>query len=467
VVSRARESRHRCGGRRLASALTASVAAVIGIGTLAGAVPAPHATEAGGSWTTYGGSVTRASFQTNAPRLLPIRSRWRSSILDGAVYGEPLIAAGLVYVATERDTVYALNASTGKIVWRRSLGTPTPATALPCGDIEPTVGVTSTMVIDPATDRLFASASTFAHGAVEHLLVALDPASGAIVFRRDLDQHGWSAAAQLQRTGLGLSAGRVLVGFGGNEGDCGAYNGYLMGIPTSGQGATLVFKVPTQREGAIWAPSGVAVNTAGDTYLATGNGSSNTTRDRGDSVIELDPSLREIGYFTPTDWLQDNANDLDLGSSSPVLLPGNRVLQVGKEQTGYLLSGAHLGGVGGQLASATICFALGGDAVRGSTVYVGCPSTALTAVSLTGNSLRVRWRAPSGVTGSPTIAGGAVWSIGSGTLYGLSFATGKVIASIPTIPVEHFAAPSAGEGLLVVGGASQVQAFEGPAGYRP
>jgi outer membrane protein assembly factor BamB len=423
-------------------------------------------TAATGSWTTYGGGPTRSSFQQLAPPLRPIRSRWRSATLDGAVYGEPLIFGGRVYVATEHDTVYALDASTGRVLWRRALGAPVPAGALPCGNIGPTVGVTSTMVFDPATNRLFASASTMASGAVTHMLVALDPTIGRILFRRDLDRPGWSAPAQLQRAALGLDGGRVLVGFGGNHGDCGAYNGYLMGVPTSGRGATLAFKVPTKREGAIWAPSGVAIDTAGNIYLATGNGSSNTARDAGDSVIELNVSLREVASFTPTEWREDNINDLDLGSSAPVLLSGNRVFVIGKEQTAYLLSAARLGGLGGQLASRDICFAIGGNAFRGSTVYVGCPGAPLTAVSVVGNTLAIRWRA-SAVSGSPTIAGGALWSIGDGTLYGFSFATGKVIAQIPTVDVEHYAAPSAGEGLLVVGGRTQVEAFEGPAGYVP
>jgi outer membrane protein assembly factor BamB len=424
------------------------------------------AAASGGSWLMYGGNSARSSEQPTSPSLRAIRSRWTSPVLDGAVYGEPLIEGARVYVATENDTVYALNASSGAIVWSRHLGTPVPAAALPCGDISPAVGMTSTMIVDPTTGRLFASGSTDVNGVVKHLLLALSPESGKILFRRDLDQPGWTSPAELQRTGLGLDNGTVLVGFGGNDGDCGNYNGYLMGVPTSGIGATLVFKVATVRKGAIWAPSGVAVNNLGHIFLATGNGSSNSVRDAGDSVIELNAQLREISYFTPTEWLQDNEADLDLGSSSPILVSGNRVFVDGKEQTGYLLSAANLGGFGKDISSTTVCFSEGGDAYRASVVYVACPQASLTAVRISGNSMSVLWHAPGGINGSPTIAGGLVWAIGSGMLVGMRYGNGAVVTRAPVVSTAHFAAPSAGDGLLVVGGTSNVEAFEGPSGYR-
>ena len=69
-----------------------------------------------------------------------------------------------IYVATENDTVYALSASTGKVVWSRHLATPVPASSLPCGDITPSVGITGTPVIDPARAEIFVVADELAHG---------------------------------------------------------------------------------------------------------------------------------------------------------------------------------------------------------------------------------------------------------------------------------------------------------------
>ncbi len=426
-----------------------------------------HAAAAGGEWTTYGGSFTRDSVQTASPSLRPLRARWLSPILDDAVYGEPLIFGHEVFVATEGDTVYALAASSGRLLWSRHLGTPVPASALPCGDISPTVGITSTMVLDPATGKLFASAATDEGGAVHHVLVALQPSTGAILWQRDLDRPGWVAAAQLQRPALALTDGRVVVGFGGNYGDCAQYHGYVMSVPETGAGPTAVFQVPTAREGAVWAPAGLSVDAAGDVFAVTGNGSSTSRFDGGDAVFSLSPTMREVSFFAPSNWAQDNGDDGDLGSGPATLLPGGRVFVVGKEQTGYLLDADRLGGIGGQLASANVCFSIGGDAYLAPFVYVNCPNGSLTAVLAGTRSLRVAWTAPGGVDGSPTVAGGLVWVVSGDQLSGLAPRSGRAVVSHASVPVVHYAAPAAGEGLLVVGGTDRVEAFEGPSGYRP
>ena len=89
---------------------------------------------------------------------------WTSAALDGEIYGEPLVSAGRVYVATENNTVYALSAATGAVAWSRHLATPVPSGSLPCGDIAPTVGITGTPVIDPARSEIFVVADEVAQG---------------------------------------------------------------------------------------------------------------------------------------------------------------------------------------------------------------------------------------------------------------------------------------------------------------
>ncbi|HXZ83400.1 MAG TPA: PQQ-binding-like beta-propeller repeat protein [Acidimicrobiales bacterium] len=420
----------------------------------------------GGEWTTYGGNFQRSAEQPRSPVLQPLRLLWRTSSVDGAVYGEPLIYQGRVYVGTEADIVDAFDAGSGRLLWTRRIGQPVSAGHLPCGDIGPTVGITSTMVIDPLSDDLYASEEVAAGVSVHHELVALDAASGRVLFRRDLDQVGWSGAAQLQRAALALDDRRVLIGFGGNDGDCGSYQGYLMSVPENGSGATLVYAVPTTKGGAIWAPAGVSVLPSGEILAATGNGASTTNYDEGDSILGLTPRLKLVGYFAPSTWRLDNADDLDLGSTAPVALSDGRVLIVGKSGGAYLLNSNHLGGVGGQVASTEVCNARGGNAVDGSYVFVACPDSSLTALRVQGNSLTVVWHAPQGVSGSPTVAGGDVWSVSGGELVGLNPRTGAQVVTVAAVPTEHFAAPSAGEGLLVVGGDGAVEAFAGPAGYR-
>jgi outer membrane protein assembly factor BamB len=435
--------------------------------------PGPTTTPApgpqGAEWTTYGGSPARTSADTAEPaRAGPPSEAWTSPSLDGAVYGEPLVFGGQVLVGTENDTVYALSARTGTVAWSVHLGDPVPAGALPCGDIEPTVGITSTMVVDPATRTLFASAATWDGSAVRHVLVALGLDSHAVRWRRDLDQPGWSSPAQLQRAGLALDGDEVLVGFGGNYGDCGRYTGWLVGVPASGSGGLATYRVPTAREGAVWAPPGPAVDGSGDVYLATGNGAAGPGQafDHGNSVIELSPALAELGYFAPAAWARDSASDLDLGSTSPVLLGGGLAFQVGKQATGYLLSTTRLGGIGAALSSLPLCNSRGATAYRASALFVVCSDDGTIDQVLVHGTQLARgwtWRSPTGGSGSATVAGGELWALdhGASRLYGVDPASGATAVSLAlrTGTLSPFAGVSAGEGLLVVAGARAVEAF--------
>ncbi|MGO9500545.1 MAG: PQQ-binding-like beta-propeller repeat protein [Streptosporangiaceae bacterium] len=79
--------------------------------------------------------------------------------LDGAVYGQPLVIGGVVVAVTENDSVYGLRRSTGQVLWRAHVGTPTPLSAQHCGDISP-LGITSTPVSDRADGLVYAVAQT-------------------------------------------------------------------------------------------------------------------------------------------------------------------------------------------------------------------------------------------------------------------------------------------------------------------
>jgi hypothetical protein len=423
-----------------------------------------------GAWTTYGGSFARTSVDSADPsRTSAPTEAWKSVSLDGDVYGEPLVFGGNVYVGTENDTVYAFSESTGDRVWGPDhLATPAPSGDLPCGDISPSVGITSTMVVDPSNDDLFASAETSSGGTVGHHVFAIDARSGKVLWNRDVDQS-WDAAAQLQRAALALDDGNVLVGFGGNYGDCGNYGGWVIGVPESGSGALLHYRVPTQNEGAVWAPAGISVDPTGDAYVATGNGSAGPGRsfDHGNSVIRLSPQLKELGYFAPTGWAQDSATDLDLGSSAPMLLGNGQIFQIGKPGVAYLLDSSNLGGIGGQSASLGLCFSSGGGAYVAPYAYVVCLDQGRIAQVQVGpgNSLRAgwRWASPSGTASSPTVAGGFVWSIdqSSSTLYGVRLTNGSTAYSVHLSvgALAHFVAPSAAGGMLFVAGAGGVEAF--------
>ena len=198
-------------------------------------------------------------------------------------------------------------------------------------------------------------------------------------------------------------------------GDCGPYIGSVVGVPLSGHGALISYRVPTTREGAIWGTGGPTLGPHGALYVSVGNGAATGGRyDGSDSVLALSPGLRRTGFFAPRSWAADNANDLDLGSMSPAVLADGSVVADGKRGTAYLLNGAHLGGIGGQRAQAPVCPAFGGPSVQGTVAYIPCEGGGMAAVDTAGGRLRVLWRGPPGAAGSPVLGGGAVWVAGMG-----------------------------------------------------
>ncbi|HYA67105.1 MAG TPA: PQQ-binding-like beta-propeller repeat protein, partial [Acidimicrobiales bacterium] len=261
-----------------------------------------------GNWTTYHQNNIRSGVEPSS-NITAVSARWSGSVtLDADVYAEPLVCGNTVYVATEDDTVYAVNSTSGAIVWQQHLGTPVESSTLPCGDIGPTTGITGTPVIDVSTGVLYAVAFLAPD---QHVLFGLDVDNGTVVSQVDVDPAGANPMVEQQRGALALASGYVYVVYGGLDGDCGDYHGWVVGVPTSGSGGLVAYQVPTHREGGIWGTAGMGLAANGTLYVATGNGDSSTTFDHGDAVIALSPTLTELGYFAPTNWKQLNEQDTD------------------------------------------------------------------------------------------------------------------------------------------------------------
>jgi hypothetical protein len=450
--------------------LLLSVAGIALTATVGSSSAATPHVNAGTAWTVYHGNALGSGVDPSGVTFSPANSAWRSPVLDGPVFGEPLEATGRVYVATENDTVYALAANTGAIVWSTHVGTPVPAhpPLVPCGDISPTVGITGTPVIDLARSEIFAVADEFNGSSSTHVLVGLNLYTGNTMLDTPVDPPGQDPAAILQRTGLNLSNGNVVFGYGGNDGDCSTYHGWIVSAPEGG-GVPGYFNTtgstPNGDKGAVWMGGAAPeVDPSGNIWAATGNGSTSSPYDGSDSVIELSPALSLAQLFAPSTWPSDNASDADLGSSAPALLSNGTILQVGKSHTGYLLSQANLGGVGHELASAGMCGGDvdGGSAVVGTVVYTPCGS-GIQAVQTPG--LNVSWTAANGEKGPPIAAGGLVWSIGGSSLFAINPANGGTVQQLPLgSQANHFPTPSVGDGLLLAPTSDQVVAFSGSAG---
>lgn len=423
---------------------------------------------------------------------------WNDDSLDGAVFGEPLVYGSTVYVATENDTLYAIAATTGHVLWQLHVGAAislsvvdsAPTLNVGCGDISP-LGITGTPVIDPSSNEIFLAEETETAGLadwehIQHWLVAISLSTHKQLWHRDIDPpHGNNSSfyyipAEQQRPAVTLLDGRLYVPFGGLDGDCGQYHGYLVDLPESGKGPLQSYQVPTQREGAIWETNGTLVSPQGDLYVATGNGSSNNIAhyDEGNSVVELSPSLARMGSWAPGNWVQLNDQDWDLGSAGPIQVPGTSLLFVaGKPaQTasyGYLMREGHLGGIGKGAFTGEVCtsggvFGADASAVLGSgdktriLIYAPCGGgTVALEVDPSAMSFKRVWSSTGSPNGSPIVAAGLVWALdwGNSELYGMNPGTGHTVEQRSTDPLNHFATPGVGDQMLLVPTQGGVEAF--------
>ncbi len=450
------------------------VAASVLPGRPASAVGHPSVAAAS-DWTTFDHDPLRTGVDGSGNSFSPAGPAWTSPVFDGQLYGQPLLFAGRVFAATENDSVYALAADNGSVLWSDHLGTPLDPSTVPglCGDIRPTVGITSTPVIDTGRGELFVVAAMAVPGGAQHHLIGIDAYSGAVVLDEVVDPVGSNQAFLLQRASLALTQGRVVIGFGGNAGDCEPYNGWVVSAPEDGS-APSAFEVASpagDSQGAVWmggaAPS---VDAQGDVWVATGNSafhSSSDAYDDSDGVLELSPTMQLLDFFAPSLWYQDNGGDADLGSTAPELLPNGLVFQVGKSTTAYVLHQSALGGVGGQVAATTgFCSGDpdGGAADLNGTLFVPC-NNGIHAVTVTSSAPTASWTTSSGAHGSPIVAGGLVWSIGGGNLYALDADTGTAVQQFAIGgSASSFPSPAAADGLVVAPSSDQLHAFDGPAG---
>ena len=212
----------------------------------------------GCEWQTYHGNQGRSGVLPTFSSATRLTGAWARS-LDGAVYASPIVHGGNVFVATEGGSLYSFTAG-GALRWRTHIANPVRLSDLAvrgaaCGNIDP-LGITGTPIFDPVTGRIFAVAETLVNGNVQHQLVAVNPANGAVTARRVVRPPQGVVAAHQQRGALAVTRGHVLVTFGGLNGDCGYYVGAVVSIRTDMTRAQTWYTIPTAREGGIWTPPG-------------------------------------------------------------------------------------------------------------------------------------------------------------------------------------------------------------------
>ena len=124
------------------------------------------------------------------------------------LYSEPLVAKGLVIVTSDSNWIYALRVSDGSLAWQVQVGPPEVPRKSVCGDVQtanqPTIGITSTPVIDETRNEIYAVAAigtgAGAHTPVRHLF-GVDLTTGAVEFDRAVEPQPTPNPYLLQRPG--------------------------------------------------------------------------------------------------------------------------------------------------------------------------------------------------------------------------------------------------------------------------
>ncbi|MHB1846206.1 MAG: outer membrane protein assembly factor BamB family protein [Deltaproteobacteria bacterium] len=431
----------------------------------------------------------------------------------GSTYAQPLyLAAGpggrpALYVVDESDAVYAFDGESGAQLWKTQVATPMKLANLPCGDIDP-LGITGTPVIDPASRTLLVAAMTSPDQGVtpKQQLFALSVDDGSIRWQLDLETSvpGFDSRVQNQRGPLLVWNGELFVPYGGFDGDCGGYHGWVLAVPLSNPTSATGFMTGTPDGGSIgagiWGPSALAADSSG-VFAVTGNTNppypEAWSLAESEAIIRLGAGARFSGaaadYFAPADWYDDDVNDLDLGSSGTVLFdvpgatPSHLAFAIGKTKNGYLVDAAQLGGVadgGATLPGASQTQVFGAMvAYRTATgSYVafrgqgaGCPGD-LTALSVSAASppgLAEAWCASQNGEGSPIVTMSApgkdviVWGLGAGggdgRLRAFDGDTGSLLYPSPALSgVEHWMPPIAANGHLYVAADTTLYRLDAP-----
>jgi hypothetical protein len=289
-------------------------------------------------------------------------------IVDDQLYTQPLLATNVkiaggwhdvVYVTTVNNSVYAFDAndaSASTPLWHVNFGTPAGVqdADFGCTDINGSMGIIGTPVINAGKTTLYVVSLTKAGGEFVQRLHALDTETGADLPNSPVVIHapGFDPLMQNQRPALFLSAGNVYIGYSSHC-DKEPYHGFLLGYDAVSLRQVGAINMSPRGEGAsIWqSGQAPAVDDRGNIYFVTGNGSWNGTAQFSESFIKLDPHMRMVDWFTPTNHFQLDKDDNDLDSSGATLIPGKHlVIGGGKEGVLYLINTEHLGHLGDEHA---------------------------------------------------------------------------------------------------------------------
>ena len=452
--------------------------------------------------------------------------------IGGPLWGQPLYVEngvggkGTYYIGDDSNNVYALDETTGKPVWSKTpLAMAAGQAGSGCGNISP-VGITGTPIIDLKSRTMYLAAAVgVASGIQSHEIYALSIDDGSTVAGWPIDVNNivssspspggttFNPPPQEERSALSLVNGYLYVPYGGEDGDCGNYHGWVVSVPVADPTKVTAYATPGSK-GGIWAAGGMSSDGT-DVFAGTGNCSGTdglTWAQAGSEAVmrfhdgsAFDPT-KTTDFFTPSNWQQLDDSDKDLAGTGPVVVdvpgatPSALIVQLGKSGVLHILDRSNLGGqfkgngttgegiysdkvANGEIKTtpATYTTSTGTYVVfhadgNGSS----CPSGSsgdLIAVKITATSpptFTTVWCAPTNGNAAPIVtttdASGSnaiVWVVGaegSNQVYGWDGETGASIFNgngTNMDQVIHFSTLIDVKGRLVVGSNDKVYAFKG------
>jgi hypothetical protein len=332
--------------------------------------------------------------------------------VDSTVYAQPLYVPGLkmsdglvhnvLFVATENDSIYAFDADSNgganaNPIWHASLltsayGAGAGATAVPwqdngSPDVAPTVGITGTPAINPATNTMFVVASTKENGVYFSRLHAINIVTGKEQAGSPVNitatvagtgngssggQLSFSPLWENQRPALDFYNGYVYIGYAAH-GDNGPWHGWLFAYnATTLQQTTALCLTPNGVGAGVWAAgAGLPIDTTvsgGRMFIVTGNGTRSTappfsaSTEYGESVVAFslaNGQITPVDEFTTFNYQILNNHDWDQGSGGLLMPPDQQganphlLITGGKEGRIVVLNRDNLGGFASGASSNT------------------------------------------------------------------------------------------------------------------
>jgi hypothetical protein len=303
------------------------------------------------------------------------------TVLDDQVDTQPLVVTNqaidgegihtTVYVATEGNTVYAIDSWSGTILKQRNLGAPI-GSPLGCSNNGPNVGINGTPTIDARSHTIYVIAYTTISGKPTYRLHALDLSSlndkpgSPVTVSATNGSFTFNAAIQRQRSALLLANGNVYAAFASFcDFSPDKSRGWLLGWNASTLAALpsneLNNKLSTSPGNfflsSIWMSGyGVAADSSGSVFFVTGNsdwkGNTYTgTTNIQESVVKMTGDLSKVlDLFTPSNVFPLDQADTDYGSGGVMVLPDQPgkiprlAVAAGKDGRNFILNRDKMGG---------------------------------------------------------------------------------------------------------------------------